>query len=61
MYSARTPLADSSRLLDVELDVGDANIDDSVFKPLQHLVNQARNAKVVTKCADPLLRFKLAR
>ncbi|CEQ40814.1 SPOSA6832_02476 [Sporobolomyces salmonicolor] len=34
---------------DVELELGDANIDDSLFKPLQNVVNHARNAKVLTK------------
>ncbi|ORY88624.1 dynein associated protein-domain-containing protein [Leucosporidium creatinivorum] len=42
-------LATMSRDPDVEREDGDANIDDSLFKPLQNLVNQARNAKVVTK------------
>ncbi|KAL8277717.1 hypothetical protein RQP46_009839 [Phenoliferia psychrophenolica] len=34
---------------DVELDIGDASLDDMLFKPLQQLLNQARTSKVVTK------------
>ncbi|GAA5942628.1 uncharacterized protein JCM15063_000844 [Sporobolomyces koalae] len=34
---------------EIELQLGDASLDDLVFKPLQNLVNHARNAKVVTK------------
>lgn len=39
----------SLKSTDVEMDLGDANIDDFLFKPLQNLVNHARNAKVLTK------------
>ncbi|GAA5880816.1 hypothetical protein JCM16303_005127 [Sporobolomyces ruberrimus] len=42
-------IAAISRDPDVEMDLGDANIDDFLFKPLQNLVNHARNAKVLTK------------
>ncbi|GAA5932529.1 hypothetical protein JCM1841_000239 [Sporobolomyces salmonicolor] len=42
-------VATISRDPDVELELGDANIDDSLFKPLQNVVNHARNAKVLTK------------
>ncbi|GAA6009177.1 hypothetical protein JCM11491_005782 [Sporobolomyces phaffii] len=42
-------IATISRDPDVEFETGDANIDDSIFKPLQTIVNQARNAKVLTK------------
>lgn len=38
---------------DVELDIGDASLDDMLFKPLQQLLNQARTSKVVTKCVLP--------
>lgn len=31
------------------MDVGDASLDDMLFKPLQQLLNQARSSKVVTK------------
>jgi len=42
-------LAVVSQDKEVTLEVGDANLDDAVFKPLQNLVNLARNAKVVAK------------
>ncbi|GAA5820892.1 hypothetical protein JCM10212_006257 [Sporobolomyces blumeae] len=34
---------------EVEVDFGDANLDDALFKPLQNLVNAARNTKILTK------------
>ncbi|GAA5890444.1 hypothetical protein JCM6882_002923 [Rhodosporidiobolus microsporus] len=46
---AKQAIATITRDSDVEVDLGDANIDDSLFKPLQNLVNHARNAKVLTK------------
>ncbi|SGY89595.1 BQ5605_C039g11758 [Microbotryum silenes-dioicae] len=46
---AKQTIATLSKDPDVALELGDANIDDIVFKPLQNLFNQARNAKVVTK------------
>ncbi|GAA5998800.1 hypothetical protein JCM5350_006650 [Sporobolomyces pararoseus] len=42
-------IATLSRDPDVEMEIGDANLDDFLFKPLQNLVNHARNAKVLTK------------
>ncbi|GAA5900012.1 uncharacterized protein JCM6883_006062 [Sporobolomyces salmoneus] len=42
-------IATLARDPDIEMEVGDANIDDFLFKPLQNLVNHARNAKVLTK------------
>ncbi|SCV67323.1 BQ2448_5969 [Microbotryum intermedium] len=46
---AKQTIATLSKDADVVFELGDANIDDIVFKPLQNLFNQARNAKVVTK------------
>ncbi|BGP20858.1 hypothetical protein JCM10213v2_009023 [Rhodosporidiobolus nylandii] len=46
---AKQTIATISRDPDVEVELGDANIDDFLFKPLQNLVNHARNAKVLTK------------
>ncbi|GAA5853786.1 hypothetical protein JCM5353_001035, partial [Sporobolomyces roseus] len=42
-------IATISRDPEVEMELGDTNIDDFLFKPLQNLVNHARNAKVLTK------------
>ncbi|GAA5968987.1 hypothetical protein JCM3765_002274 [Sporobolomyces pararoseus] len=42
-------IATISRDPDIEMEIGDANLDDFLFKPLQNLVNHARNAKVLTK------------
>ncbi|GAA5970337.1 hypothetical protein JCM11641_001670 [Rhodosporidiobolus odoratus] len=46
---AKQLIAAISRDPDVEVELSDANIDDTLFKPLQNLVNHARNAKVLTK------------
>ncbi|GAA6010163.1 hypothetical protein JCM10207_005646 [Rhodosporidiobolus poonsookiae] len=46
---AKQTIATITRDSDVQVDLGDANIDDVLFKPLQNLVNHARNAKVLTK------------
>lgn len=48
-WSIREPFLTTNPPTDIDLDIGDANIDDFLFKPLQNLVNHARNAKVVTK------------
>ncbi|GAA5828534.1 hypothetical protein JCM11251_000839 [Rhodosporidiobolus azoricus] len=46
---AKQAIAAVTRDPDVEVELGDANIDDALFKPLQNLVNYARNAKILTK------------
>lgn len=45
------------------MEIGDANLDDFLFKPLQNLVNHARNAKVLTKSVvcSPRVRFSRER
>ncbi|GAA5939048.1 hypothetical protein JCM3775_002659 [Rhodotorula graminis] len=42
-------IASISRDSDVEVELGGGELDDALFKPLQNIVNHARNAKVLTK------------
>ncbi|GAA5897736.1 hypothetical protein JCM8208_000245 [Rhodotorula glutinis] len=42
-------IASISRDPDVEVELGGGELDDALFKPLQNIVNHARNAKVLTK------------
>ncbi|GJN94727.1 hypothetical protein Rhopal_007818-T1 [Rhodotorula paludigena] len=46
---AKQTVAGVSRDPEVQVDLGDGDLDDAIFKPLQNLVNHARNAKVLTK------------
>ncbi|KAK4702285.1 dynactin 1, partial [Phenoliferia sp. Uapishka_3] len=46
---SKQALATIAKDPDVEMELGDASLDDMLFKPLQHLLNQARSSKVVTK------------